>query len=179
MHGIIFSEFKKFITTRFGENDWLRALKKSKLDRTFYMPFNEYLDKEIFALVSSIADITGRSINEILEDFGVFIVPDLLNIYKSLVKPEWKTIDFLMHTEKNIHSILRTKDKNAKPPAINCKILNPDEVVITYNSRRKMCSLAKGIIKGIARHYNERIFLNEEICMYRGYPSCIIKVKVI
>jgi predicted hydrocarbon binding protein len=52
-------------------------------------------------------------------------------------------------------------------------------VVVIYESERKMCALAKGIARGVARHYGERIELNELTCMLAGKPSCTIAVKLL
>ena len=52
--------------------------------------------------------------------------------------------------------------------------VNPNEVVIIYELDRKLCSMAKGIAGGIARHFGERITINELTCMLKGKPSCTI-----
>ena len=48
--------------------------------------------------------------------------------------------------------------------------------MIHYTSARKMCGLAKGIAKGVARHYNESITLREDKCMNKGDAACQIVV---
>lgn len=178
MHGIIFSELKKYVDTKLGGNAWSNLQKESGVGAKTYLAIQEYPDQEVVNLVSTASRITGRSVPAILEDFGEFIVPDLIGMYKGLIKPEWKTIDLIKNTEETIHKVVRLKNPGAKPAELKCSGPGPDEVVITYSSPRKMCSVAKGIAKGVAKHYNERILISEPTCMLKGSPSCKISIKL-
>lgn len=53
------------------------------------------------------------------------------------------------------------------------------EVVVTYRSKRKMCPVAKGIVKGVAAHYGERILITEPSCMLHGAGACEITVAAV
>src|SRR6185369_7782403 len=97
-------------------------------------------DSEAVALVTAASRITGTPVSGVLEDFGAFIVPDLLATYGSSVRPEWKTLDVLENTERVMHSAVRVRNHNAQPPRLICERLGPQEVVINYSSQRKMCS---------------------------------------
>jgi len=179
MHGIIFSELKKYVDTRFGGDTWNNLLKESGIGSKLYMPIQEYPDEEAVALVSAASKMTGKSIPTILEDFGEFIVPDLMKMYWALIKPEWKTLDFIENTEETIHKVVRIKNPGANPPKIKCHRPSPDEVIITYNSPRRMCALVKGIVKGAAKFFNEQILVAETNCMLKGDSSCKISVKLV
>jgi len=50
---------------------------------------------------------------------------------------------------------------------------------VTYDSPRKMCALARGIIHGLGRHYAESITITEPTCMLRGDPACQLIVNVV
>lgn len=178
MHGIIFSELKKYVDTKLGGNAWSNLQKESRVGAKTYLAIQEYPDQEAVSLVSTASRITGKSVPAILEDFGEFIAPDLIGMYKGLIKPGWKTIDLIKNTEETIHKIVRLKNPGAKPAELKCSSPSPDEVVITYSSPRKMCSVAKGIAKGVAKHYNERILISEPACMLKGSPSCKISIKL-
>ena len=54
------------------------------------------------------------------------------------------------------------------------KRLGPDEVLLIYTSPRKMCALAVGISKGLAKRFEETIVANHRMCMHRGAPRCEI-----
>ena len=42
-----------------------------------------------------------------------------------------------------------------------------------------MCSVAKGIAKGVANHYKEKVLVSEGLCMNKGAASCKISVKLV
>lgn len=178
MHGIIFLELKKYVETKLGAEAWSQLLKEAGLEYRFYLATETYADQEALALVSTATRITGNPAAAILEDFGHFIVPDLLKVYGALIKPQWKTLDLLENTESMIHTAVRIGSPGATPPALACSRPSPDEVVVTYQSPRKMCALAKGIVTGVAEHYNERVLLNETSCMLNGDACCEISVRV-
>jgi hypothetical protein len=100
-----------------------------------------------------------------------------MNLYRSLVDPSWKTLDFLERTEETIHRVVRLKNAGAEPPELKVSRTAPNEVLITYASARRMCGVAKGIARGVARHYNETITITESACMLRGHPKCLISVR--
>ena len=179
MHGVIFSELRKYVEQRHGgEETWKALLRDAGLGRRMYLPVREYPDAEAVALVSAASAATGVPVRGVLEDFGEFIAPDLMGMYRSLVRPEWRTLDFLEKTEETIHRVVRLKDPAAKPPEIRCERTAPDEAVVRYASARRMCGVAVGIIRGVAAHYGEPVQIDEPRCMHRGDPECEIRVRV-
>lgn len=178
MQGIIFAELKKLVDTRFGGDTWKKLQNESGIGERIYLAMAEYPDSEALALVSAASKATGRPVPALLEEFGEFIVPDLVTMYQAIIRPEWKLLDFIMHTEESIHRIVRAKNPGAKPPELKCSRPHPNEVVIVYRSARKMCGVAKGILRGFSKHYGEEILLAETSCMLKGNPSCQISVKI-
>ena len=156
MHGIIFAELKKYVQARHGDDTWKALLQRAGLGVSIYLPIREYPDEEVVAIVGAASEATGAPAGEILEDFGGFIAPDLLSMYRSLVKPEWRTLEFLENTEETIHRVVRIKDPSARPPELRCERVSEREVVIRYTSARRLCAVARGIVRGVAGHYGDR-----------------------
>ncbi len=179
MHGIIFMELKKYVDAKLGGGAWNKLLKDSGVGPRMYTPLKEHPDQEAVALVSTASEMTGDSIPTILEDFGEFMVPDLVDMYGALIEPEWNTLDLIEHTEETIHKVVRVKNPGAKPPELKTSRPSPNEVVINYSSPRKMCAVARGIAKGFAKYYNEQIDITETSCMLSGSPNCTISVKLV
>ncbi len=179
MHGIIFMGLKKYVDTKLGGDTWKNLLKESGIGSKTYVPIQVYPDQEAIVLVSTASKMTGEPVPAILENFGEFIVPDLVDLYGHLIKSEWKTLDLIENTGELIHRVIRMKNPGANPPELECSRPSPDEVVITYKSPRKMCALAKGLAKGIAEHYDENILITEASCMLKGSPDCKISVKLV
>jgi hypothetical protein len=109
----------------------------------------------IGGIVVAASQMTGMPEDEIKERFGEYLVPDLFTLYKSYLQPHWKTYDVLLHTEKVMHGAVRKLNSSANPPILNVNKINDNLLMIDYFSKRRMASLAVGIIKGIAKYYNE------------------------
>ena len=52
-------------------------------------------------------------------------------------------------------------------------------VEISYTSPRKMCYLAVGLMRGIAKHFNERIIIKQTQCVFENAPECHFHVSLV
>lgn len=178
MHGTIFSEFQKYVETHLGgEQTWRSLLREAGIERDRYDALDEYPDDEAIVLIATAARNAGQDVRTLLQSFGQFIAPTLLDLYWAVVDPEWKTLDVIEHSEDAIHKVVRLKDPKARPPYLRTSRPSEDEVIITYTSPRRMCALAKGISYGIANHYQERIAVEDQKCMHRGDKTCVLSVR--
>jgi hypothetical protein len=175
MHGIIFGELKKLVDARLGGDTWRGLLKESGLEAKVYMPVTEYPDEDAVNIIEALSRHTGKSTREVFEEFGEFIAPDLMALYRHMIKPEWRTLELLENTENTIHRVVRIRNPGARPPELKCT-RDGDEVLITYTSARRMCGVAVGIVRGLARHYDENITIQELSCMSVGAAACRILV---
>jgi hypothetical protein len=86
MHGIIFSELRKYAETKHGKETWNTLLRNTGLANKTFLPVQEYPDAEIVAIVGAASSITGLSVSAVLEDFGEFIAPALIkNVWTPVV----------------------------------------------------------------------------------------------
>lgn len=179
MHGFILSEIRGYVTAKLGAESWKVLLKEAGLAGKEYVNYREYPDEEVVALVATASRITGLEVAAILEDFGVYLAADLMRIYRPLVKPEWNLLDFLEHVEATIHGVVRSRNRQARPPGLRAIREAPDRVVVIYSSGRRLCALAVGIVQGLSAHYHEPIAVDHEPCQQRGAPACHIGVRVL
>ncbi|HJU89980.1 MAG TPA: heme NO-binding domain-containing protein [Gemmatimonadaceae bacterium] len=177
MHGLIHAELRRFVTTNLGSAAWDAMLTESGVGTKAYLATAVYPDAEIVALVGAAVKLTGLPAGKLLHDFGEFMAPTLIGTYKAFVKPEWKTLDLLENTERTIHKVVRMKDAGAQPPHLRATRPSTDEVIIEYDSPRKMCDVAKGIVKGVAAYYKEGVVITEAECMNTGGKRCRISVR--
>ncbi len=177
MNGHFFVGLENYVTTKYGINTWKSLLKESGIGPKNYQVFQEYPDQEGDVLFSTASRMIGKPLYDFMENFGYFIALYLIRMYMVLFEAEWKTLDLIEKCEDKIHRVIRLNDPDVKPPELKCARPGPDEVFITYKSSRKMCSFAKGLIKGIANYYDEQVLVTEKSCMLKGDPSCIFQVK--
>ncbi len=179
MHGFIFSEVQSYVTAKYGKVAWFTILEKAGLGAKEFVNYLDYSDEELLGIVGAAAQITELPAAAIVEDFGVFLGADLMKIYRPLIDPSWRTLDFLLHTEETIHKVVRARNTQAKPPALAFSPLGGDAVLLTYRSPRKMCSLAKGIARGVAGYYGEEIEITDESCVLEGAEECRVRFAVV
>jgi Haem-NO-binding len=178
MHGIVHAEFQKYFIIRHGHPIWKKLLSQAGLGTKSYLVSQHYPDSEILRLVTAASQMTGKPIPTMLEDFGQFIVPDLIDMYVPMLDPQWRTLDVVEHTERTIHQVVRLRNPGASPPELKCRRVSAGEVQVSYSSARKMCALARGIIRGLAKHFEETVQIEEGACMHQGAPSCEISVRL-
>jgi predicted hydrocarbon binding protein len=178
MQGIVFIELAQFLDELLGPGAWQRTLEHAGLADRVYTPHDPGPDPEFVAIVTSAAQEAGQPYQSLLEGFGEYLAPDLLGgLYGLLLDPSWDLLDFLENTEGALHTVVRARDPAATPPRLRVVRPHPDEVVILYSSSRRLCSLAKGIVRAAARRYGEAIEVSEPRCMLVGDSRCEIIVR--
>src|SRR5207249_2825662 len=125
-------------------------------------------------IVNAASKRTGLPVTTVHERFGEFIGPHLLALVPSLVKVGWRTLDVVEHTEQTIHAVVHAQQPGATPPYLRAHRISPSEVTVFYDSPRRLCFIAKGIIRGMAQHFGETIRIEEERCMLAGAPDCTL-----
>lgn len=177
MHGLIFLELKKFVDARLGEAAWPEILARAGLEGREYLPVRHHADAEAVRLFAEVAARADLDHDALLQQLGEFMAPDLLRMYGSLLGRRWRTLDVLEHAEATIDRVMRARNPTAGAMAMRAERLGPDELTLTYASPRRMCGLAKGIVRGLAGHFRERVRIEEPACMHEGAPECRMRIE--
>lgn len=178
MHALIFSELQAYTESTLGGGAWNKLLDEAGIPGALFAAHQDHPDATLTDLVRTATRLTSQTVPALLEDFGTFIAPHLLALYPDLIDPTWRTLDVLANTEHRVHSVVRARNPNARPPRLQVDRISKTEVVITYTSQRHLCPVAIGIAKGLAKHYDENASVSEPACMHRGALACKILVRV-
>ncbi len=155
VHGSIFFLLKKFIDHNYPPGSWEQFLLKANIEEKDFELTQAYPIEEIGAILHAASLTSGRSVEYLKESFGEYLVPDLFALYALYLRPEWKTREVLLHTEKVMHGAVRKLNSTAHPPILEVTPVSDDLLMVDYFSKRRMGSLAVGIIRGIAKYYKE------------------------
>lgn len=155
MHGSIFVFLKRFVESRFDFSTWMQITESTCINRTAYHMHEMYPVDELNKVVQAVSVRSGLSRHQVLEQFGSFLVPDLLLIFKRFVNPAWGTFEMIQHTEQYLHGAARQQYSQINPPRLFVTRVNKNLLIVDYYSRRRMASIAIGIIKGIASHFGD------------------------
>ncbi len=171
MHWLIFLELQRFAESKEKWQEWIAKANLS--EASFYVGMLS--DLEAIQLISAAAEISHKSINQFLKDFGKFIAPHLVAQFSHYINKKWDLLDFLEHTEEYIHKEVK-QIPGARPPNLRSLRLDKDKVLIRYSSLHKMCAFGEGIIEQAAEMYNEKVSVVQSKCMLRGNSECEILV---
>lgn len=177
MHGIVFGELKQYVNARLGPAAWSELLEAAAIGPKLYLAIQEYPDEELAAILRAASQRTGLSTADILQDFGDYTGPHLVRMYRMYILPQWKTLEVIEHTEERVHKMVRLQHRGARPPYLSTTRRSENEIVVHYSSERRLCSFAKGIALGIARHYGETLEVRDLACMQRGAATCEILLR--
>jgi tRNA A-37 threonylcarbamoyl transferase component Bud32/predicted hydrocarbon binding protein len=178
VHGLIFFYIQKFADEAAKGNTSWDAVRSSVTTSTNkYLPSGVYPDADAVQLLQSIAQSAGRTLPKILEQFGEFLAPHLVRVAGTHIDPSWRTLDLIENTESIIHAMIRSANPGAAPPVLETVRQSPNELHLVYSSARRLCPLALGLMRGMAKHYGEEISIEEPSCMLRGDPFCSFVVQ--
>lgn len=177
MHGLVFAELERFVTRVHGASQWQLVLAQAQMTSHVFVAVGTYPDADLMKLVQSACAVTRTPVTQLLEGFGEFITPTLFSMYRTVIAKEWRTLDLVENTERVIHTVVRSR--GGTPPVLSTQRTDATHLLVTYGSQRKLCALARGIIRGIAKHYHEQVFITETSCMLTGAKNCKLEVSVL
>jgi hypothetical protein len=178
MHGIIHLELHNFVKSRFGEEALRTLLDRVGQADDVITPLQSYSDQAIADIVVEASKMTGKPVPALLEAFGEYLVPAYISLYGSLLKPEWRTLDVIERTEETIHRVVRRRQPGAAPPRLRATRVGPKMVMLSYDSPRKLCAVARGIARGLAARFGDNLTMTDIAFMHRGDAACLISFEV-
>lgn len=178
MHGVVFSELKEFVETEHGEEQWQSVVESAETSTNSYLAISTYPDDDLVALLEAAETATGQSQETILNSFGRFAAPGLLQKYDTFLDNDWGVLDVLEHTEDAMHKAVRLKEDDAEPPELDCQRASEDEVLIEYTSELQLCKFGEGLINGIVDEYGTTVDIDQTQCMLEGDNHCEIYVHL-
>jgi predicted hydrocarbon binding protein len=177
VHGIVLKGLKDFVVESYDRETWSTLQREAGLPHRLYVPVTEYPDEDVLALVETASRLTEIPVAELLESFGRFIVPPLVETYGVHVDADWTGLELIANVETYIHLALRAKQISTyTPPELESEWRGADTVRVVYRSDRQLCDLARGIIKGVGDYFDEPYEIEEPVCMHEGGDHCELLV---
>jgi hypothetical protein len=178
MHGFILFALERYVLSSHDPKIWARIEQYAGIGER---PLRDvvYSDEEAMALLEAAAHLKGKSIKTFLEGFGEFLAFPLLARFGAVLYPGWRTIDVLRHAEDCIQKAYRRLGLSSGAFHLYCHEAFASTVVVEYVSPRRLCALAIGLARGIARHFREEIDVTELRCMHSGHESCLLTFRLV
>lgn len=179
MQGIFLDELEKFVVRELGQTGLARVRGLTGRGNGGYRFDGSYPDDELKLIIRGLAEATATHPEDLMEQYAEGMVPGLVEVYGFLLEPRWSFIDLLVNAQDVIQKGLMVSSSAVKPIDMQIQRAGPEGVVIFYRSKRRLCPVAKGLIRGAAAHYQVQMTIGEERCMLRGDPECVITVSAL
>lgn len=176
MKGIIFNLLQEVVTQHHGEDVWDALLDTAGVSGV-YTSLGNYPDEEFVRLVNAAADVRRTPPGDVIRWFGTEAIPRLAAKYPGFFNRHPSTRPFILTLNGIIHPEVKKLYPGADTPDFDIDASSPEVLVMGYHSKRKLCSLAEGLVTGAANHFGEKVSINHCECMHRGDPSCRLELS--
>lgn len=175
MKGIIFNLLEEAVRREHGEATWDRLLEAAGAEGA-YTSLGSYGDDELYRLVAAASSALDLPAETVVRWFGQKAVPLLAEKYPRFFEPHRRTRPFLLTLNDVIHTEVRKLYPGAQVPVFGFDTSAADILGMTYQSPRRLCALAEGLILGAADYYRETVAFEHPECMKRGGERCVWKL---
>jgi hypothetical protein len=172
MQGIIFNALEEFVLENAGMEVWNSVIDDSGVVNGAYTSGVIYDDSEIVALASTLCEKLDIPLNDGVKFFGVFLFDFLLKRVPIELKNYQTSQQLLADLEDVIHRDVKRLHSDAYTPFLEYTPSTESKGVLIYRSKRKLCSVAEGLIQGMAKHFSQEVTLSHSQCMHDDHNEC-------
>jgi Haem-NO-binding len=176
MKGIIFNLVEEIVSREHGKAAWDDLLDGAGLDGA-YTPLGSYPDAHLVALVDVASSKFAIPADDVVRWIGRSSLPIFAERYPDFFASHATTRSFLLTLNDIIHPQVRTLFPDAVVPWFDFDTPSPDVLTMGYDSPRRMCAFAEGLIEGAADHFGEDVSLSQLTCMKEGDPKCLLQIS--
>lgn len=179
MIGSVFVRFQIFMNECHGRDSWNELLQAAGFppDKV-YRSVRFYPDSEFDRLLHYALVKTRMPRDIFLRRLGQHCGAYIIETYKMMVLPRWRTLDVVEKVGAKIYSSIQFVDVNAPKSVFECQRVSPEELILTYDSPRKMCQYILGIIDAVADHFGEKVIDVHETCMNTSEEALACKITL-
>jgi predicted hydrocarbon binding protein len=173
MQGSIFTTFSEMVIEKMGMSVWNDLLDKvNPPSKGIYTNGMQYDDSEIMAFIAELSILTKMSPPTLIRNFGEYLFIGLFNNNQASLSHINNLKDFLKGIDHVIHKEVRRLYPDAYLPTFKVSETPDGDLIMLYQSKRKLCHLSEGLITGAAKHFDESISINHPECMHYGSEKC-------
>ncbi len=166
------------VVSKMGHDAWEKVRTAANFSDSFFVSGLEYPDSLTLALIETVANLKESSPEQVMEDFGRFLVPNTLKeCYPRCFQHAGNTPrEFLLSMDK-IHKQVTDAIANAQPPRFTYEECPNGNLRMHYHSERNLCPLLQGLIHGVGDYFNARVSVQQIACIKDGADHCIMEVS--
>lgn len=178
MKGIIFNVLEDMIVQQCGMQVWNELLEKHAPENRVYVSAKSYADIELLSMVQDVATRLQLPPQEVVKAFGIFLFQGLATRHQNVVQrfPDFTALVLGIHHVIHVEVNKLYQDPNLS--TIAASVLNPTQIEVRYQSPRKLCYCAEGLLFGAAQHFHRHISISHDVCMHQGADHCLFVIDL-
>lgn len=178
MKGMVFTSLADLVENQHGLSLWQAILDACPLsNHGGYTNGGIYPDEELLCLVTQLQKKLDIPIDILLRYFGEYLFSRLIENREYLTNQYKTPQEFLLAVETVIHRDIEKLYPGTSFPFLRYVYTDKNSITILYQSKRKLCFLAEGLIQGVAQKYQSEISLIHSKCMHRGDEECHLELN--
>jgi len=178
MQGSIYTAFSKMVIEKMGIETWNELLDTVKPESEgIYTNGMQYEDSEIMALVAALSAKTKIDAASLVRSFGSYLFIHLYNSSPTNLSHIDNLKDFLRIIDSVIHKEVKRVYPQAYLPSFDYSETADGNLIMYYQSKRKLCHLSEGLILSAASHFNEEVEITQPDCMHNGAEKCKLVIS--
>ena len=163
MKGAVFTEFIEFVEETYGFDTADTMLEPDGDNEKIYTQAGNYPFEELVALVISVHITEQVEIEEIIYKFGVYLFKKLVHMAPFLVQGSKNTLEVISKVDTYIHIEVKKLYPEAELPKFKVLTFEGNNLEMLYSSDKKLEILAKGLMIGASKYFNEEIVVDYRV----------------
>ena len=162
MKGAIVNCLGELVVNNFGRDKWEAALEKAGFEKqAIFLTIQDIEDARVLKLVGAVCSVLNISLSQAADAFGEYwmctYAPKNYDIFFSGVR---NAKDFLLKMDK-VHHVTTATVPNSHPPRFDYSWESDKILVMKYHSPRNLVDFMVGLIKGVGKHFNEKLTVSK------------------
>lgn len=180
MKGIVFNLFNQMVEREFGLAVWEQLISQTEPEsRGIYTTGSNYADRELLAFLAALSGSTGISTSALLKNFGAFMLGQFTTLYPVFFLQNSNAFEFVKSMESIVHVEIQKLYPDAYVPILMFTENAPNQLIMTYQSKRQLCALVEGLISGTGKYFKTKITYIQTECLRKGDSHCRFELTII
>ncbi len=163
MRGMVFTELFELVEEKFGYDLLDKVIEASNLPNDgAYSATGSYPFEELVTIVVNLSENTNIPVPTLLEVYGEYLFDKLIKALPQFDQKDIDLLSFIESVEDHIHVQVKKLYPDAELPTFEIISSTPHELKFNYVSKKNIPNLAKGLILGASKHFNQHVEVNFE-----------------
>lgn len=178
MQGIVFTTLAEMIEEKFDIPTLQSILDKANLEDDAFVSTSIYPDSSLVRIVEAASEVSGITVPDLIKVYGEYLFGHFVKLHEAMILESDNLKDFLLRIDSVIHVEVSKLYPGSSLPIFDYEDIDENNLVMIYQSPRKMCYLAEGLVIGAAQYFNTPYKLKQTKCMHSGADHCRLEIQL-